>query len=299
MGVRDETLASGMPKARPFGLPPQDSQGLARGAFRLNGSAGPGPVPRLQALVSCLFGVLVMGFFLVVCGGIVYLIGMFTLQAMHPETGPPHRLACPCHRLRLGHVMNSLCVRADRMYSFSERPMTWTVWAQASFGREKPDMSAEDDVHSSDIEEEAAAAGGRGRTTRIWEVPRGPPLPVSVNEPAAVKEQRASERRVAQAISQRVSAAVTESLMPVTQEIHAALTDIDEDALEDGQVAVHIQRLPEHGLQHPWTLWSEAPADAEGRTQPAMTPPPGLPDRALSLIGSRGQSTRCSARGAS
>ena len=87
--------------------------------------------------------------------------------------------------------------------------------------------------------------------------------------------------------------------MPVTQEIHAALTDIDEDALEDGQVAVHIQRLPEHGLQHPWTLWSEAPADAEGRTQPAMTPPPGLPDRALSLIGSRGQSTRCSARGAS
>ena len=93
----------------------------------------------------------------------MYLIGMFTLQAMHPETGPPHRLACPCHRLRLGHVMNSLCVRADRMYSFSERPMTWTVWAQASFGREKPDMSAEDDVHSSDIEEEAAAAGGRGR----------------------------------------------------------------------------------------------------------------------------------------
>ena len=102
-------------------------------------------------------------------------------------------------------------------------------------------MSAEDDVRSSDIEEEAA--GGHGRTTRIWEVPRGPPPRVPVNEPATVREQRASERRAAQAVSQRVSAAVAKSLMPVTRDIRVTLTDIDEDALETGQIGLHVQRL--------------------------------------------------------
>ena len=88
---------------------------------------------------------------------------------------------------------------------------------------------------------------------------------------------------MAQAISQRVSAAVMEALTPVTQEIHVALTDVDEDALEANQIGVHVQRLPAHGLQHPWALWREAPADAEDRARTETTPPPGIPDRALSL----------------
>ena len=104
---------------------------------------------------------------------------------------PQHRLECPSHRLCIGHIMCNLRVAAVRMCSCCERPMARRVWAQASSGLSMSGMSAEDDVHSSDFEEEAATAGGRGRTTRIWEVPRGPPPPVRVNEPEEVREQPA------------------------------------------------------------------------------------------------------------
>ena len=150
----------------------------------------------------------------------MYFAGMLILQAMHP-TGHSHRLhqiKCPSHRLQLGHAVCSLCILAAWMNQVYERSLVWVVWAQTFPGFGVPVMSEDADRHSSDTEALfAGETGDLGRGTRLWELPRGPPPPVPVNEPMEVRARREGERRAAQAISQRVSGAVAEALQPVSR----------------------------------------------------------------------------------
>ena len=202
----------------------------------------------------------------------MYAVGLLVLQALQPMDGASllHPVKCPCPCLSLDHVVCSLRMPAAWL---SDLMAHWLVWAQAAPLRCTADMSAEGDVHSPDIE--GGTTGGAAtmedprRGTRIWELPRGPPPPVPVNETAERREQRESARRVAQAISFRVSGAVAASLQAVGHEIEVALTDIDEDALGSGQLGIHLQRLPPRGLQHPWALWcgSEDGPEEEARTR--------------------------------
>ena len=227
-----------------------------RGALKLGDSPVPLPehgVP--QATGSCLFCIFAMGILCALNGGAVYAVGLLVLQALQPMDGASllHPVKCPCPGLSLDHVVCSLRMPAAWL---SDLMVHWLVRAQAAFLRCTADMSEEGDVHSSDIE--GGTTGGAAtmedprRGTRIWELPRGPPPPVPVNETAERREQRESARRVAQAISFRVSGAVG-------HEIEVALTDIDE----------HLQRLPSRGLQHPWALWcgSDDGPEEEARTR--------------------------------